>query len=48
MIILKQEYCAEGLNDVEEDISDAIEQIESDEDGFKLGVFMVTVEWLPE
>jgi hypothetical protein len=47
IFIFEHEYCAEGLIDVEQDISEAIDVIPSDEDGFKPGTFKVTVEWIP-
>jgi len=56
MIIFKKEYDDESLYDLDRDVSEAIdsdfnpklEAISTDEHGFRLGKFTITIEWSEE
>jgi hypothetical protein len=56
MIIFKKEYDDESLYDLDRDVSEAIDDdfnpklksILTDEHGFRLGKFTVTIEWSEE
>lgn len=52
-ILMHRQYSAESINDVEEDIYDAlnttlVQQLPKDEYGFTRGTFHVMVVWTPE
>lgn len=50
MILLNKIYDSESIIDLEGDVNDlfADSDIPQDENGFMLGEFHVTVEWVPE
>jgi hypothetical protein len=56
MIIFEKEYCDESLYDLERDVGESIQgyhnpkysKLPEDEDGYKKGVFTVTIEWKNE
>ena len=56
MIIFEKEYSDESLYDLAEDVGESVmdyhnpkyKKLPEDEDGFKKGIFTVTIEWKNE
>ena len=45
--LLQRDYCCEAITDIEQDIYESFQDVETDEHGMMPGTIRVTVEYIP-